>query len=216
MLKRIKNTLLGGNFSYSVTKDKKFFIKFCKGKKEWVSKEFYNLKNNRNKIDIERLQLVEPILYSEDKEYIITKYIDGQDLVELLDPSVYFSFGKMLKLLHEKGFTHSHMELNDVIFKNGNFTLVDTVFLNEKIPDHDLVTAKISAKLNALKQPWNYYKYMSCIKALFEGYKIENYDNYKKEYKRSLENRIRLLMRIGKKNKIKAYLLKFLYKIGYL
>ncbi|MFX0186728.1 MAG: hypothetical protein ACFE8A_03230 [Candidatus Hodarchaeota archaeon] len=216
MLKQIKGTLLGGHFSYYISKDRKYFVKICKGDLEWVIKEYKNLKKYWNILGIKNLQLVEPVNYSEEKEYIITKFVKGKRLVELLDPRIHHRFGQLLKEFHNKGFTHSHIELTDIIYRNGNFTLVDVPFFNEKSSIHDLATIEICFKTFRLKQPWKWYKYSKCYKEFLNGYQLKDFSELKKESDKSFNNRMNYMIKIGKRNKIKAYIMKFFHKIGLL
>lgn len=213
MFKQIKGVLLGGHFSYYITKDKKYFIKLCKEEKEWITKEFFNLKKYWNKLGVKNLQLAEPIKYSLEKDYIVTRFIEGKRLVELLDPRIHFLFGKILKNLHKNGLSHSHIELTDILYKNGSFTLVDVPFFNELPPVHDLVTIKMCVNVFRLKQPLKWYKYNKCFKEFIRGYQLENRLDYEKDYKQAMDSRIRYMFKMGKKNKVKGYILKFLYKI---
>lgn len=213
MLKHIKGALLGGHFKYYYFQE--YFIKIC-WDKEWIEKEFLNLKKYWNKLNIENLQLAEPVKYSLDKNYIVTKFVKGKRLAELLDPRIHYRFGRLLKEFHKKGFTHSHIELTDIIYRNGKFTLVDVPFFNEKTSIHDLATIGICFKIFRIKQPWKWYKYNKCYKEFLRGYDLKKLSEYKNEYKRSFNNRMDYFIRIGKKNRIKAYIMNFFYKIGLL
>ena len=213
MIKKIKGALLGGHFQYYITRE--YFIKIC-WDKEWIEKEFLNLQKYWNKLNIDNLQLAEPVKYSLDKNYIVTKFVNGERLVELLDPRIHYRFGKLLKEFHQKGFTHSHIELTDIIYQNGQFTLVDVPFFNEKTPIHDLATIGICFRIFRLKQPWNWYKYNQCYKEFLRGYELEKLSEYQKEYDKSFNNRMAYFIRTGKKNKIKAYIMKLFFKIGLL
>ena len=215
MLKQIKGALLGGHFSYYITRDQEYFIKIC-WDKEWIEKEFFNLKKYWNKLNITNLHLAEPIKYSLEKDYLITRFVKGKRLIELLDPNIHRRFGQLLRKFHNKGFSHSHIELTDVIYKDGRFTLVDVPFFNEKTPIHDIATIGICFKTYRLKQPWNWYKYNKCYKEFLRGYKLEKLSEYRNEYQKSFNNRMDYFIRTGKKNKIKAYIMKFFYKISLL
>ncbi|MFX1444100.1 MAG: hypothetical protein ACFFHV_11845 [Promethearchaeota archaeon] len=197
MTKKVKGIFLGGNFSYRITKDKKYFIKTCKGGREWILKEYENLKNYWNKLNIEDLQLVEPIDYSEEKESLITRYVDGKSLKDILNPKLYYIFGKKLKKFHDKGFIHGHIDLTDILYTNGKFVLVDVPFFNERTTMHDLVTIKISLNMHILKKPWKFFKYRNCEKELLRGYNLENYSEYKRKYKELMKSRTNLLLRKG-------------------
>jgi len=214
MFKRIKGTILGGNFSYYITKDRKYFIKRCKGELEWITKEFNNLVKYKDKINIKNFKLVEPVKYSEEKEYLITKFVDGKRLIEIYDPKIHYKFGKALKEFHEKGFSHSHFELTDIIYKNGVFNVVDVPFFNEKPFIHDLVTIQICFDIFKIKEPWNIFRYNRCSEEFYRGYQLNNYEEFEKEYKKSFEARVRLWMRKGKKNWIKGVIMKTYYKLG--
>lgn len=219
MLKQIKGALLGGHFSYRIIEknNQKYFVKICKGDLEWIEKEYNNLVKYWNKLNIKNLQLAEPVKYSVEKEYLITKFIQGKRLADLLDPRIHYRFGQLLKEFHEKGFTHSHIELTDIIYSHdGQFTLVDVPFFNEKTPIHDVATIGIIFKIFRLKEPWKWYKYYKCFKAFLSGYQLdqlEDFTDYKKEYKKSFNKRMDYFIRKGKKDKIKAYIMKFFYKL---
>jgi len=212
----IKKIFLGGSNSYYITKDKKYFIKVNKGRREWIKKEYFYLKNYWNKIDIENLQLIEPIYYSEKNEFLVTKFLDCKKLVDVLDPKVYYDFGKKINLLHKKGFSHSHLEVHDVLYKNETFYLADVPFFNEREQIHDLVSIKLSINMYKLKRPWHWFIYKLCSEEFFRGYKKLNLIELEKEYKISIKKRIRLYRRQGQLYKFKAYLLKLIYKVGLL
>ena len=194
MFKQIKGALLGGHFHYYIIKE--YFIKIC-WDEEWIEKEFLNLKKYWNKLNIENLQLAEPVKYSLDKNYIVTKFVKGKRLAELLDPRIHYRFGQLLKEFHKKGFTHSHIELTDVIYHNGEFTLVDVPFFNEKSSIHDLATIGICFKIFRLKQPWNWYKYGKCYKSFLIGYQLGDLSRLKREYEKSFKNRMDYFIRKG-------------------
>lgn len=214
MIKQIKKLIFGGHFSYYITKDKKYFIKIC-WDKEWIQKEFMNLKKYWNQLKIPNLKLAEPVKYSLDKDYLITKFVNGKRLIQLSDPKMYYHFGKLLKEFHKKGFTHSHLEVNDILYLDGDFTLVDVPFFNEKTFIHDLATIGISLKSYRLKKPWNWYIYNRCYQEFLRGYHIENLSEFKKEYNTSFTNRMKYMMTTGLKNKIKTVIMRFFFKIRF-
>ena len=109
----IKKYFLGGSNFYYITKDRKFFIKInnlkvTKGKQEWIIKEYNYLKEFWNKIGIDHFQLIEPVYYSKKNEFLVSKFVECKKLVDILNPEIYYEFGKKLKLFHQKGFSHSH------------------------------------------------------------------------------------------------------------
>ena len=208
----VNKIFLGGSYSYYITKDRNFFIKVCKGKGKWITKEFFYLKKYWNKLGIDNLQLIEPINYSEAKEFLITKFVDSKKLVDILNPKIYYIFGKKLKIFHEKGFSHSHLEVHDILYNNGKFILADVPFFNEREQIHDLVSIKLSLNIYKLKRPWYWYKYKICSKEFFNGYALYNSKELEKEYEISIKKRIRLYLRRDIIYKIKAYLLKLIHK----
>lgn len=209
----IKKIFLGGNNSYYITKDKKYFIKVNKGRKEWIIKEYSYLKKYWNNLDIKNLQLIEPIYFSEKNEFLVTKFMDSKKLVEVLNPEIYYEFGRTLKIFHEKGFSHSHLEAHDILYNNQKFYFTDVPFFNERAQIHDLVSIKLSLNMYKLKRPWNIYKYKRCSEEFFKGYKNFNLEELKREYHISIKKRIRLYLQQGNLNKFKSYILKLIYKI---
>lgn len=212
----VKKFFLGGSNSYYITKDKKYFIKVNKGKQEWIIKEYLYLKKFWNQINIKNLHLIEPVYYSKKNEFLVTRFLDCKKLVDVLDPKVYYEFGKKINLFHKKGFSHSHLEVHDVLYNNKKFFLADVPFFNEREQIHDLVSIKLSLNMYKLKKPWYWYKYKRCSEEFFRGYKSFNYEELEKEYKISIKKRIRLYMRQDKLYKFKAFILKLIYKVGLL
>ena len=212
----IKKFFLGGSNSYYISKDKNYFIKVNKGKREWIIKEYLYLKKYWDKIGIENFQLIEPVYYSKKNEFLVTKFLNCKKLVDVLNPKVYYEFGKKLKLFHKKGFSHSHLEVHDVLYKNGKFFLADVPFFNEREQIHDLVSIKLSLNIYKLKRPWHWYKYKLCSEEFFRAYELYNLIELEKEYDISIKKRIRLYIRKGKSFKFKAYILKLIYKSGLL
>ena len=60
------------NSTRNLALDKKYFIKVCKGKEEWITKEFNYLKKYWNKLEIDNFQLIEPIYCSKKKQFIVS------------------------------------------------------------------------------------------------------------------------------------------------
>lgn len=216
MISRMKEAIVGGSNFYYITKDKKYFIKVCIGSEEWLTKEFLILKKYWNNLGVENFQLVEPVKYSKSKEFIATKFVDGKRLASILDPKIYKDFGKKLKTFHIKGFAHSHLELQDVIFENGRYYLSDVPFFGEWPQLHDLVTIKMSFNMHKLKKPWNWYKYKICCREFFKGYELEDLTDFQRDYNYSFNVRMNLLLKNGFLNKLKRIILKFVKRIGLL
>ena len=213
MLSKRRKSIFGGSYNYYITKDKKYFIKLCKGKEDFVSKEFSNLKKYWNKLGVDHFQLIEPVSFSKEKEYLITKFVKAKTLDQVLDPNIYYDFGKKLRIFHKNNFSHSHLEIQDVFYDNGNFILADVPFFNERKKIHDLDTVKLSINLYKLKRPWYWKKYKYCLTEFIRGYKFVNQNELEKEYIKSIHKRIRLYINMGKINKLRGHLLKLAYKI---
>lgn len=214
----IKKFFLGGSNSYYVSKDKKYFVKVCKGKRDWITKEYFYLKKFWNKIDVENLQLIEPVYFSEKNEYLVSKFVKNcTKLADILKPKIYYEFGKKLEKFHRKGFSHSHLEIHDVLYDKKKYYLADVPFFNEREQVHDIVSIKLSLNLYKLKRIWNWYKYTLCSNEFLRGYKLdENLKELEKEYDISVKKRIRLYLKEGKLYKLKAYFMNLFYKIGLL
>ncbi len=218
---RIKKYFLGGSNFYYITKDKKYFIKInnikvTKGKKDWIINEYNNLKKYWNKLGIDHFQLIEPVYYSNKNEFIVSKFVECKKLVDILNHKIYYEFGKKIKLFHEKGFSHSHLEVHDVLYKDGTYYLADVPFFNEGKSINDLVTFKLSLNLYKLKRPYYWYLYKLCFNEFMRGYKSLNLKELDKEYDNSIRKRIHLYMKLGIFYKIKAIILIFIYKISLL
>ncbi|MHA1273756.1 MAG: hypothetical protein ACTSVV_02745 [Promethearchaeota archaeon] len=213
-----KKIIFGGSFAYYYDKKRKYFIKVCKGQREWIEKEYNNLKKYWNKLNVKNLNLIRPIKYSKKLEFLVTELIEGKRLVDILIPEIYYNFGKKLKEFHANGFSHSHLEFQDVLFdKNSKiYYIADVPFFNKFPPIHDLATIKVSFYMYRYKKPWNFYRYNICFNAFLQGYGVYNKKELEKEYRKSIEGRIRYLIKRGKLNKIRGILMNIMYKLGLL
>jgi len=212
----MKEAIIGGSNFYYITKNKKYFIKVCIGREEWLTKEFLTLKKYWNNLGIKNFQLIEPVKFSKSKEFIVTKFVNGKKLANILDPKIHYEFGKKLKTFHKRGYAHSHLELQDVIFENGRFYLSDVPFFGDWSQLHDLVTIKMSFNMYELKKPWNWYKYKICCREFFRGYEIDDISDFQRDYNYSFNVRMNLLLIDGLVNKLKRNLLKLAKRIGLL
>ncbi|MBW2973149.1 hypothetical protein KY346_02020 [Candidatus Woesearchaeota archaeon] len=183
-----------------------------------LQKEYDNLKK------IHRLKLNSNIIFpqalgfSKIKRELKMRYVHGRNLKDILDPGIYEAFGKELKKLHKTGITHGHLELQDVLYSNKKFCLVDLARLNEVGPLRDYARFKLSIHFHQMKNILNWSKYNKCSRAFTKGYcpdketsqkyldseliKIVNRYFKKKGALRTIKG---LIIRIALKNKIKKY-----------
>lgn len=157
-----------GSSRYYLSEDKKYFYK--KSKKNIVDKEYNNLKKLQN-VCISNLNFLKPIGIKND--ILVTEYVEARSLVDLIRPQIYYDFGRILKKFHKLGYAHSHLQINDVLYKNKVFILTDLVNLNEKEFIYDLAIFKLSIQFFKLKKPWNWWRYSSCFKSFLKGYGLK-------------------------------------------
>lgn len=213
MPRKGRKVIFGGSYAYYITEDKKLFIKVCNGQGDLITKEFQNLKKFWNKLGVKNFQLIEPVNFSKEKEFLITKFVNFKTLVKILDPKVYFNLGKKLKSFHNNGFSHSHLEIQDILYNEGRFILSDVPFFNERTQIHDIDTIKLSINMYRLKKPWYWYKYKICLREFLRGYIFEDHLGLEKEYVESIKKRIRTYLAGGKINQFRGHFLKLIYKI---
>ncbi|MBN1376949.1 hypothetical protein JW949_01300 [Candidatus Woesearchaeota archaeon] len=212
MILKYKKIKKYGSSEYYLSEDKKFFIKTNSSKKE-----YQNLKKYWNKIKIKNLRFIEPVEFSEKEKILITKYENAPSLINISNPKIYYKFGKKLKEFHNSGFSHSHLQFNDVLYKKEEFILTDLGNLNEKDNIIDLVKLKLSLNLFRLKKPWLWKRYTVCFKSFIKGYNFKEKDKMNKEYEKWINNRIdNLLKKNSFLSKIKGYILKINKKMGLL
>ena len=68
-LKPIKKIFFGGSNSYYIDKDRNYFIKVNKGKREWIIKEYQYLKKYWDKIEKDELKSKIDYLETEINNY---------------------------------------------------------------------------------------------------------------------------------------------------
>ncbi len=188
MMKLIKIEKLGSSTFY-ITENKEFFIKENIYREE-LKREYQNLKKIYNQLDIKNLNCIEPICLLEEKGRLITKYIDAEPIIKILNPKIYYKFGKKLKEFHKKGYTHSHMEFNNILYDKGEFFFTDLTSLNAYPPIFDLIALEITLKIFILKKPWMMKKYKKCYKSFLEGYNFKGSLIHHKLFKKEMMYRI--------------------------
>jgi len=211
-LKKIKKL---GSYSYYLSKDNKFFVKECKGERELLEKEYLNLKKIWNKLNIEDFDSIEPIDFNAERERLISRYIDAEPIITTLQPEIYFKFGQKLNEFHKKGYSHGHLEFNDILYKNGKLYLTDLPRLNEEPALLDIVTLDLSIKIFKLKKPWLWKKYKKCLDAFFKGYQFLLSKEYINLFREKLMSRI--IDHFNDKeiySKLEGIILLFLLKTG--
>jgi len=190
-----------------ILKDGKVF-KRCKSKKKRFINELHDEFKNYSKIkNIKgKIQFSKVIRFSSKKYELVLKYIDGTNLRKKLDENLFFEFGKALKKLHEKGITHGHLEVQDVIVKGNLFYVVDLPYLNLYPPLKDYARFKISLMLYQLKNPLFWGKYNSCMNAFHKGYS-PNVKLGQKYINREVSDIIRCYNQRGIKEKFKSLMI---------
>lgn len=171
---------------YQIDKKNKIFTKSFLKKKERgrivLKKEYNNLKFLHTKKLSANFIFATPLEYDESIPSLSTRYVEGKNLVDVNDSTILFSFGKELKLFHEKdNLTHGELELQDVLFVNKKFLLVDLGSLNKTSKEKDYSRFKISIMLYQMKKPRKFLIYSNFLKAFDEGYKPRNMQSYVKE-----------------------------------
>lgn len=204
---------LGSN-TYYISQDGLYFIKESKKKVDKLEKEYLNLKFLSNNLNLEDIITVEPVDFIREKGMLITRYVDANPIIENLNPIIYHNFGKVLKNFHLKGYSHSHLEFNNVLFKFNKYILTDLPFLNKYPKIFDIICLEITIDMFKIKKPWNWVKYNKCFDAFKTGYGIRGSTICYKLYKKEINNRIDILFRSNSiLSKIKGLIIKIFYKM---
>lgn len=206
-----------GSSVYFISSDGKYFVKEDKNRKELMETEYRNTLMLNENVQIQDLSFLEPICFSADEGTIVTKYVNAPVMIEVLEPELYFKFGRALKDLHEKGYSHSHLEFDDIIVSGEGFIMTDLGYVNVSEPIRDLVSLRLSIGLNKVRRPWQFFLCKTCYASFLKGYGTEYlndvYSGYRvfaeKYIKRHMENK-RLSARL------KGLVLNILYRLGYL
>ena|GEM_PF-4732843 len=203
-MKKIKND---ERITVFIDFNKRLVLKKCNPKDLRRSKDLYKEYENLKKISKFKLKsgifFPRAVSFSHSKSELKTKYISGINLKDILNEKVYAQFGRALKRLHEEGVTHGHLEVQDVIYKNKKFYLVDLPNLNKFNPLKDYARFKISIALHKLKNPLNWLKYGRCSCAFTKGYK-PNKKSSQKHFKKEANSIIKRYLQKDIKNKIKG------------
>ncbi|MFW6285746.1 MAG: hypothetical protein ACOC16_01085 [Nanoarchaeota archaeon] len=169
-----------------------------------LSQEFQNLKEAQNFKTNSNIRFPEPISFNKKEKYFTMKFIGGKNLKDITNPIIYKIFGRELKKIHEEGFTHSHLEIHDVIYKKPYFYLVDLMRVNKNNKLCDYVRILLSLYLYMIKKPYRYYKYKKCLMAFKEGYNLNDKKIEKKYFEEELDLTINLYKKGNFINKSKA------------
>ena len=119
------------------------------------------------------------------------EYVDGILLNNCFKPTIFRDFGRNLSILNDEGLIHAHLELQDAIYKNGYFYLVDLMILNHESATEDYSRFKISIHLWQLKRFWNWIQYDKISEAFTKGYGLD-----KKTERERLEYTLNLICKI--------------------
>jgi len=204
-----------GSSEYFISEDKQYFIKKSNENSEILENEFQNLKKLRERVNIKKLSFIEPISFNKERSMLISKYINAEPIINLIDPSLFFKFGNILKKLHNSGYSLGHLEFNDVLYDKGVFYITDVPYINENPVLVSIIKLLINIQIFKIKRPWLWVKYNNCSDAFLKGYQIElNFEEFKKYYQKGLNLKINLLINRSLRFKIIGLLLKILNKLG--
>jgi len=174
-----------GSSKYFVSCDEKYFLKRCKDKKR-VEHEFRTLKKYWKFPEILNFRAIRPILYDSICGWLMSEYIEADTLIDQPEKINYQLFGIKLRLFHDLGYTHGHLQFNDVIYNNGEFILTDFEEFNKWAYKWDLALLKLSIKVFQLKRPWLWKKYAECWDMFCYGYGAEHID-YHHQYRELID-----------------------------
>lgn len=174
-----------GSSRYFLSTDEQYFKKRVEIDSKILLEEYANMERLHENLAVEGLEVVRSVEVSEQE--LITRYVDAETLLEALLPDAYEKFGELLREFHREGYTHSHLQFNDVLYDGNVFYLVDLGYLNKKEPIIDVVSLKVGLDVFKVKRPWKWREYERCFRRFIEGYGlnefsheefVERYGNY--------------------------------------
>lgn len=179
-----------GSAAFFVSENGEYFKKKIHDNPEILFEEYKNLKKLHGKDIVKNLKFIEPIEVTE--KYLVTRYVDASSLLEDLRPRIYNEFGERLKKFHQKGYTHSHLQFNDVLYDGMDFYLTDLRSLNKREPIKDLVVPKVGLTSFKIKKPWRWRSYDKCFEEFLNGYgdKDINCEDFIQSYNESFNKRV--------------------------
>lgn len=157
-----------GSADFFISDDGQYFKKVFDDNSDLMRQEYRNLKDIRTTDPVDGLQFIQPIKVTDTS--MITRHVDAEHLLGNPCPEHYEQFGEKLRHLHEEGYTHSHLQFNDVLYDGNSFYLTDMCFMNERDRIYDLVIPKVGLDVFKLKRPWRWRSYNLCYRKFLDGY----------------------------------------------
>jgi tRNA A-37 threonylcarbamoyl transferase component Bud32 len=165
---RFEQVEVVGSAEFFLSADGRYFKKRVADDPETVTREYRNLIGLQEEDPVEGLAFVDPVTVVED--CLITRYVEARSLLDVPRPERYREFGGVLREFHDQGYTHSHLQFNDVLYDGNVFYLADLTSVNERAPVYDLAIPKVGLDTVRLKRPWRWTAYDRCYRAFLEGY----------------------------------------------
>lgn len=153
-----------------------------------------------------------PIKLNKQKLYFDTSYIPGITLNKSLDSNIFYEFGKQLSILHRKDkVVHGELEVQDIIYYNSKFYMVDLPNLNRRKPIEDYCRFKISIYIHQLKNPLKWNKFNMFSKKFTLGYLPDS--NKENIYlRKELNHIVSYNLKLSFKKKLKGLILYLLIR----
>lgn len=207
-MKKIKKGVLRDTKNNTVLK--KYNLDSVQAKTNF-KREYYNLKRMQNFNSNIKIKFPKIITHDEKKGTITIEYIRGTNLKDVKKPHIFFLFGQELKKIHNEGFTHSHLEIHDVIYQKPYFYMVDLMMINAREKEYDFARIILSLATYMVKKPWKWNFYKKSIVEFKKGYKPES-KTERKFVLKELESTIESYERKKHINKLKAVIIKTIIK----
>lgn len=170
---------------------------------EQESKNYKKVNNIKLKGNITFPKLID---YNHNKKEMKIKYINGTNLKNTNNHTIFYEFGKELKKMHSQGINHNHLEIHDVIYKKPKFYLVDLDRINTQDCYQDYARVIISLATYMIKKPLKYNYFKKCMFQFKKGYSPDN-NKGKEHILRQLDKNIKPYKKRKHINKLKAFVL---------
>lgn len=203
-----------GSSTFYMCENNRYFRKEKQGEEDLLKKEYENLLEVHGSTGIEGMRFIEPVEFSQGG--LVSKYVDAESLIEKPLPHLYKAFGRVLREFHNSGYTHSHLQFNDVLYDGSEFYLTDLPYLNERDAIQDIVIPKIGLDSFKIKQPWRWKLYSRCFTEFLEGYGCIKHPNLQRAYDEVFRSKISNMTAVntGWESRLKAHTLVTARRVG--